>query len=46
MRHENFITPSRTSPRRKKRGCLCADTNKYSAKCCKGNMPNQGIGKV
>ena len=28
-----------------KRGCLCKN-GKYSRKCCKGNMINQGIGNI
>lgn len=46
MKNTDFETPSRTSPRRRKRGCLCIDTNKYSVKCCKGKLKNQGIGKI
>lgn len=38
--------PSRTSPRSSRRGCLCANTNRYSRKCCNGNMINQGIGNI
>ena len=32
-------TPSRTSPKSSKRGCLC-NNGTYSTKCCKGNMIN------
>jgi hypothetical protein len=38
-------TPSRTSPKSSKRGCLCKNGT-YSTKCCKGNMINQGIGSI
>ena len=38
-------TPSRTSPKSSKRGCLCKNGT-YSTKCCKGNMINQGIGNI
>jgi hypothetical protein len=41
-----FLTPSKTSPKSSKRGCLCADKNTYSTKCCKGKLINQGIGKI
>jgi len=40
------LTVSRTSPKSSKRGCLCADKDTYSTKCCKGKLINQGIGKV
>jgi len=38
-------TPSRTSPRGSRRACLCANGT-YSRKCCKGNLINQGIGRI
>ena len=37
--------PSRTSPKSSKRACLCGNGT-YSAKCCNGNMINQGIGSI
>ena len=37
---------SRTSPKNKRRGCLCKDGSKYSRECCKGKMINQGIGSI
>ena len=37
--------PSRTSPREGRRACLCED-GRYSRKCCKGNVINQGIGRI
>ncbi len=42
---KKFKTPSRTSPKGSRRACLCED-NTYSVKCCKGNLVNQGIGKI
>ena len=42
---KKFETPSKTSPRGGRRGCLCKDET-YSAKCFKGNIINQGIGKI
>ena len=38
-------TPSRTSPKSSKRGCLCKNGT-YSRKCCNGNIINQGIGSI
>ena len=29
-----------------KRGCLCADKETYSSKCCDGYLINQGVGAV
>ena len=43
---KKFRTPSRTSPRGSRRGCLCADRDEYSIECCKGDMINQGIGNI
>jgi hypothetical protein len=42
---KDFRTPSRTSPKNSKRGCLCKD-NTYSRKCCDGSLLAQGIGKT
>ena len=42
---KNFFTPSKTSPKGSRRGCLCAD-NTYSVKCCDGSLRAQGIGKI
>ena len=39
-------TPSRSSPRSSKRGCLCKNTLKYSVKCCDGSIWAQGIGPI
>lgn len=37
-------TPSRTSPKRSTRACLCKDKNTYSRKCCDGSIWAQGVG--
>ena len=39
-------TPSRTSPKGTKRGCLCEDGKRYSRKCCDGSLQAQGIGNI
>ena len=39
-------TPSYSSPRGSKRGCLCKDSEKYSVKCCDGSLWAQGIGNI
>ena len=36
-------TPSYSSPKGGRRGCLC-DNGKYSSKCCDGSLQAQGIG--
>lgn len=38
-------TPSKSSPRGGKRGCLC-DDGKYSKDCCNGDLQNQGVGSL
>ena len=38
-------TPSRTSPKSSRKGCLCKD-NTYNTKCCDGSLRAQGIGKT
>jgi hypothetical protein len=38
-------TPSKSSPRGGKRGCLC-DNGTYSKDCCNGDLQNQGIGSL
>lgn len=38
-------TPSYSSPKGGKRGCLC-DDGTYSSKCCNGDLQNQGIGSL
>lgn len=39
-------TPSRTSPRNSRRGCLCKNGRTYSRKCCDGTLRAQGVGKI
>lgn len=46
MANQTNLTPSRTSPKGGKRGCLCKDTLKYSVKCCDGTLWSQGIGPI
>jgi hypothetical protein len=36
-------TPSYSSPKGGRRGCLCPN-GKYSSKCCDGSLQAQGIG--
>lgn len=38
-------TPSKTSPKGGRRGCLCKDGT-YSSKCCDGSLQAQGIGSI
>ena len=45
MKNE-FKTPSRTSPKGGRRGCLCWDKNTYSKECCDGSLRAQGIGSI
>jgi hypothetical protein len=40
-----FKTPSYSSPKGGRRGCLC-DNGKYSTKCCDGSLQAQGIGVI
>ena len=42
----NEKTPSRTSPKTAKRGCLCKDSNTYHVDCCDGSLWAQGIGRT
>ena len=46
MRSKKFKTPSNTSPKNTKRGCLCPDGKRYSNKCCDGSLQAQGIGNI
>ena len=39
-------TPSHSSPKNSRRGCLCLDSNTYDVKCCDGYLQNQGIGQT
>jgi hypothetical protein len=36
-------TPSKSSPKGGRRGCLC-ENGTYSSKCCDGSLQAQGIG--
>ena len=38
-------TPSKTSPKGGKRGCLCKNGT-YDKKCCDGSLQAQGIGSA
>ena len=38
-------TPSYSSPKGGRRGCLC-ENGKYSVKCCDGSLQAQGIGVI
>ncbi len=46
MKSSKFKTPSRTSPKNTKRGCLCPDGKSYHRKCCDGSLQAQGIGNI
>jgi hypothetical protein len=41
-----LFTPSRTSPKGGRRGCLCRDRDAYSIVCCNGDIIAQGIGET
>ena len=41
-----LFTPSRTSPKGGRRGCLCRDRDAYSIECCNGDIIAQGIGET
>jgi hypothetical protein len=43
-----YIGPTQglSSPKNSRRGCLCAHSNTYSRKCCKGDLIQQGIGST
>lgn len=45
MRNRGFKTPSKSSPRNGRRGCLCPNGT-YSTKCCDGSLQAQGIGSI
>ena len=45
MKKKKFTNPSRTSPKNRKRGCLCKNGT-YNTKCCDGSLHAQGIGKT
>lgn len=43
---KDFKTPSKSSPKGGRRGCLCADENRYDIKCCDGSLQAQGVGRT
>jgi len=45
MAIQKYKTPSHTSPKDSKRGCLCEDST-YDSKCCDGSLQAQGIGII
>ena len=45
-RFKRLFTPSRTSPKSRRRGCLCRDRDAYSIECCNGDIIAQGIGST
>ena len=45
-RQSNVSTPSRTSPKGGRKGCLCRDRDVYSIECCNGDIIAQGIGST
>lgn len=45
-KNAKFVTPSKTSPKAGKRGCLCKDGKTYNSKCCDGSLKAQGIGQI
>ena len=45
-RFKKLFTPSRTSPKGGRRGCLCRDRDAYSIECCNGDIIAQGIGSI
>ena len=45
-RFKKLFTPSKTSPKNGRRGCLCRDRDAYSIECCNGDIIAQGIGSI
>jgi hypothetical protein len=45
MKTRRGRTVGRNTPRGSRRACLCKD-GRYSRKCCKGYLQNQGIGQI
>ena len=43
IKWSKYFTPSKTSPRNGRRGCLCRDRDAYSIECCNGDIIAQGI---
>ena len=46
IKWSKYFTPSKTSPRNGRRGCLCRDRDAYSIECCNGDIIAQGIGGI
>ena len=46
IKWSKYFTPSKTSPRNGRRGCLCSDRDAYSIECCNGDIIAQGIGSI
>tara|TARA_R110000796_G_scaffold170498_1_gene287387 strand:+ start:153 stop:299 length:147 start_codon:yes stop_codon:yes gene_type:complete len=46
MNKKQEITPSKTSPKDSRKGCLCRDKPTYSRKCCNGDIMAQGVGQT
>ena len=46
IKWSKYFTPSKTSPRNGRRGCLCRDRDAYSIECCNGDIIAQGIGST
>lgn len=46
IKWSKYFTPSKTSPRNGRRGCLCRDRDAYSIECCNGDIIAQGIGNI
>jgi len=45
-RFKKLFTPSKTSPKGGRKGCLCRDRDAYSIECCNGDIIAQGIGSI
>ncbi len=45
-RFKKLFSPSRTSPKGGRKGCLCRDRDAYSIECCNGDIIAQGIGSI
>ncbi len=46
IKWSKYFTPSKTSPKGGRRGCLCRDRDAYSIECCNGDIIAQGIGST
>jgi len=45
-RFKKLFSPSKTSPKNGRKGCLCRDRDAYSIECCNGDIIGQGIGSI